>query len=127
NLLHNQVLHQQVVMLTVRIADHPHVPRSERFAVENFGTGFFRMTLHFGYMDAPNVPAALAHWGHLGELAGHGHLAGLALGAAAAVMAAALVVKGRDEAGQDEAGRDEGAGDPAPGADGEPEGETADA
>ena len=73
------------------------------------------------------VPAALAHWGHLGELAGHGHLAGLALGAAAAVMAAALVVKGRDEAGQDEAGRDEGAGDPASGADGEPEGETADA
>jgi hypothetical protein len=73
------------------------------------------------------VPTALAHWGHLGELAGHGHLAGLALGAAAAVMAAALVVKGRDEAGQDEAGRDQGAGDPAPGADGEPEGETADA
>ena len=63
------------------------------------------------------VPAALAHWGHLGELAGLGHLAGLALGAAAAVMAAALVVKGRDE----------GAGDPAPGADGEPEGEPADA
>ena len=60
NLLHNQVLHNQVVMLTVRIADHPHVPRSERFAVESFGTGFFRMTLHFGYMDAPNVPAALA-------------------------------------------------------------------
>jgi hypothetical protein len=78
------------------------------------------------------VPAALAHWGHLGELAGHGHLAGLALGAAAAVMAAALVVKGRDEAGRDEAGRDEagredGAGDPAPGADGELKGETADA
>ena len=73
------------------------------------------------------VPAALAHWGHLGELAGHGHLAGLALGAAAAVMAAALVVKGRDEAGQDEAGREDGAGDPAPGADGELKGETADA
>ena len=73
------------------------------------------------------VPAALAHWGHLGELAGHGHLAGLALGAAAAVMAAALVVKGRDEAGQDEAGREDGAGDPAPGADGELKWETADA
>ena len=73
------------------------------------------------------VPAALAHWGHLGELAGHGHLAGLALGAAAAVMAAALVVKGRDEAGRDEAGRDEGAGDQAPGADGELKWETADA
>ena len=78
------------------------------------------------------VPAAMAHWGHLGELAGHGHLAGLALGAAAAVMAAALVAKGRDEAGRDEvgsneAGSNEGAGDPAPGADGQPEGKTADA
>ena len=78
------------------------------------------------------VPAAMAHWGHLGELAGHGHLAGLALGAAAAIMAAALVTKGRDEAGSNEAGSNEagsneGAGDPAPGADGQPEGETADA
>ena len=78
------------------------------------------------------VPAAMAHWGHLGELAGHGHLAGLALGAAAAVMAAALVAKGRDEvgsneAGSNEAGSNEGAGDPAPGADGQPEGKTADA
>jgi hypothetical protein len=84
-----------------------------------------------------DMPAAMAHWGHLGELAGHGHLAGLALGAAAAIMAAALVAKGRDEAGRDEvgsneagsneAGSNEGAGDPAPGADGQPEGKTADA
>jgi hypothetical protein len=74
-----------------------------------------------------DMPAAMAHWGHLGELAGHGHLAGLALGAAAAVMAAALVAKGRDEAASDEAGSNEGAGDPAPGADGQPEGKTADA
>ena len=68
------------------------------------------------------VPSALAHWGHLGELAGHGHLAGLALGAVAAVMAAALVVKGRDEAD-----RDEEAADPASGADGDRDGEPADA
>ncbi len=74
-----------------------------------------------------DMPAAMAHWGHLGELAGHGHLAGLALGAAAAIMAAALVTKGRDEAGSNEAGSNEGAGDPAAGADGQPEGETADA
>ena len=79
-------------------------------------------TMMFG-----GVPAAMAHWGHLGELAGHGHLAGLALGAAAAIMAAALVVKRRNEAGSNEAGSNEGAGDPAPGADGQPEGEAADA
>ncbi|MWV11024.1 potassium transporter Kup [Pseudomonas sp. R-28-1W-6] len=59
NLLHNQVLHQQVVMLTVVIADHPHVPLTRRFEVDRFDEGFFRVILHFGYMDDPNVPAAL--------------------------------------------------------------------
>ena len=47
-------------------------------------------------------------------------------------MAAALVAKGcdeagRNEAGSNEAGSNEGAGDPAHGADGQPEGKTADA
>jgi KUP system potassium uptake protein len=59
NLLHNQVLHQQIVMLTVAIADHPHVPLAKRFEVDSFGEGFYRVVLHFGYMDEPNVPAAL--------------------------------------------------------------------
>ncbi|MGB4074364.1 potassium transporter Kup [Pseudomonas sp.] len=59
NLLHNQVLHQQVVMLTVNIADNPHVPVARRFEVDSFGEGFYRVVLHFGYMDEPNVPAAL--------------------------------------------------------------------
>lgn len=64
NLLHNQVLHQQIVMLTVHIADHPHVPLAKRFEVERFGEGFFRVVLHFGYMDEPNVPGALAQNPH---------------------------------------------------------------
>ena len=47
---------------------------------------------------APHVlvagPAA-AHWGHLADLGGHAHWAGLALGAAAAALAAGLAVAGR--------------------------------
>ena len=40
---------------------------------------------------------AFAHWGHLGELAGHGHLVAAGLAAAAAVAAAGLaVVKPQD-------------------------------
>lgn len=40
---------------------------------------------------------ALAHWGHLGELAGHGHLVAAGLAAAAAVAAAGVaVVKPQD-------------------------------
>ncbi|MEX5352607.1 potassium transporter Kup [Pseudomonas juntendi] len=59
NLLHNQVLHSQVVLLTVVSEDRPRVPEHERFEVEAYGDGFFRMLLHFGFMDEPDVPAAL--------------------------------------------------------------------
>ncbi|MFF7708005.1 KUP/HAK/KT family potassium transporter [Pseudomonas sp. NPDC007930] len=60
NLLHNQVLHEQVVLLTVVNEDTPRVPREQRFEVEAYGEGFFRVLLHYGFMDEPDVPAALA-------------------------------------------------------------------
>jgi hypothetical protein len=59
--------------------------------------GVASVTMLFGGMSG-----ALAHWGHLGELAGHGHLIGAAFGAAAAVLAAALVIKGRVQADSEE-------------------------
>ncbi|MBA1192671.1 potassium transporter Kup [Pseudomonas entomophila] len=60
NLLHNQVLHSQVVLLTVISEDRPRVPEAERFEVLAHGNGFFRVLLHYGFMDEPDVPAALA-------------------------------------------------------------------
>ncbi|PVZ20715.1 MULTISPECIES: potassium transporter Kup [unclassified Pseudomonas] len=60
NMLHNQVLHEQVVLLTVVNEDAPRVPRDQRFEVENYGEGFFRVVLHYGFMDEPDVPAALS-------------------------------------------------------------------
>jgi KUP system potassium uptake protein len=59
NLLHNQVLHEQVVLLTVMAEDSPRVAEERRFEVEAYGEGFFRVTLHFGFIEEPNVPAAL--------------------------------------------------------------------
>ncbi|MCT8188467.1 potassium transporter Kup [Pseudomonas monteilii] len=59
NMLHNQVLHSQVVLLTVVSEDRPRVPEHERFEVEAYGDGFFRVLLHFGFMDEPDVPVAL--------------------------------------------------------------------
>jgi KUP system potassium uptake protein len=67
NLLHNQVLHEQVVLLTVVYEDSPRVPTSRRFEVEGYGEGFYRVVLHFGFMDEPDVPAALKLC-HLDEL-----------------------------------------------------------
>jgi len=40
---------------------------------------------------------ALAHWGHLGELAGHGHMIAAGLGAAVIAGLAGLAVRGRQE------------------------------
>ncbi|MCF5706844.1 potassium transporter Kup [Pseudomonas syringae] len=60
NMLHNQVLHDQVVLLTVVYEDSPRVPVQQRFEVESHGEGFFRVILHFGFIDEPDVPAALA-------------------------------------------------------------------
>ncbi|MEE5079263.1 potassium transporter Kup [Pseudomonas alliivorans] len=67
NMLHNQVLHEQVVLLTVVYEDSPRVPAQQRFEVESYGEGFYRVILHFGFIDEPDVPAALALC-HLAEL-----------------------------------------------------------
>ena len=59
NLLHNQVLHEQVVLLTVVTEDSPRLPENRRYEVDEYGEGFFRIILHFGFMEEPDVPAAL--------------------------------------------------------------------
>jgi KUP system potassium uptake protein len=67
NLLHNQVLHEQIVLLTVASEDLPRVLPERRFEVEAYGDGFFRVILHFGFMEEPDVPEALRLC-HLNEL-----------------------------------------------------------
>jgi len=59
NLKHNKVLHQRVILLTVRTANVPHVLLSRRVEVEELGQGFFRITAHFGFMDQPDVNSIL--------------------------------------------------------------------
>jgi KUP system potassium uptake protein len=60
NMLHNQVLHEQIVLLTVLSEDTPRVPAQQRVEVEAYGEGFYRVILHYGFMDEPDVPGALA-------------------------------------------------------------------
>jgi KUP system potassium uptake protein len=55
NLKHNQVLHEQVVLLTVKVAPRPRVPDSERVEIHDLAPGFKAMTLSFGFMETPNV------------------------------------------------------------------------
>jgi KUP system potassium uptake protein len=60
NLKHNQVLHEQVVLLTVRVASRPRVPDAERVEVHDLAPGFKAMTLSFGFMETPNVAKGMA-------------------------------------------------------------------
>ena len=55
NLKHNQVLHETVVLLTVKVAPRPRVPDAERVEVHDLAPGFKAMTLSFGFMETPNV------------------------------------------------------------------------
>ncbi len=60
NLLHNQVLHERVVLLTVVTEDSPRVAPSQRLEMHEHGEGFYRVILHFGFSERPDVPRALA-------------------------------------------------------------------
>lgn len=67
NLLHNKVLHERVFLLTVVIEDVPYVPTDRCLSVETLGNGFFRILVHFGFRDFPDVPAVLARLPSVGE------------------------------------------------------------
>nr|WP_066585729.1 potassium transporter Kup [Sphingomonas pruni] len=60
NLKHNKVLHERIILLTVKIADVPFVRQAERVKLEHLGHGFHRLVLRYGFMEEPDVPAALA-------------------------------------------------------------------
>jgi len=60
NLKHNQVLHQRVILLTVKVEDVPHVPAEKRVEIHAAGNGFFRTVLHYGFMEEVDIPRDLA-------------------------------------------------------------------
>ena len=61
NLRHNKVLHERVIILTVRTTQTPHVPPAERLTVRAARrSDLYNAALRYGFMDEPNVPEALA-------------------------------------------------------------------
>jgi KUP system potassium uptake protein len=60
NLKHNQVLHERVLILTVETREVPLVPESERVEIHEAGEGFYRLILHYGFMEEPDLPRDLA-------------------------------------------------------------------
>jgi KUP system potassium uptake protein len=67
NLKHNQVLHSRVLILNVKIEEVPHLSPEKRIEVHDAGEGFYRVILHYGYMEEVDIPGDLARVGTCGE------------------------------------------------------------
>ena len=48
------------MILTVVTENIPRVLPQDRVEIEQLGDGFMRVILHFGFMERPNIPKALA-------------------------------------------------------------------
>jgi KUP system potassium uptake protein len=59
SLKHHHVLHERILLLTIRTALLPRVPPEERLRFEPASQGAARAVLTFGYLDEPDVPEAL--------------------------------------------------------------------
>ncbi|MEA1013592.1 potassium transporter Kup [Sphingosinicella sp. LY1275] len=67
NLKHNKVLHERVVLLTVRIEDVPFVDEGDH-VLTDLGNGFYRLIVRYGFMQEVNVPVALQRLDNCGGL-----------------------------------------------------------
>jgi KUP system potassium uptake protein len=59
NLKHNFVLHEQTILVSVTFLPLPRVAEGQRVLVERVGHHFYRVKMFFGFMEEPDVPAAL--------------------------------------------------------------------
>ncbi|OHX12454.1 low affinity potassium transporter Kup [Chromobacterium sphagni] len=55
NLKHNKVLHERVVLMTVRTEDVPYVADDERLEVVQMSASFWRVMARYGFKEDPNV------------------------------------------------------------------------
>jgi KUP system potassium uptake protein len=55
HLKHNKALHEQVVLLTVRFESVPHAAGGGRFEIHEYHDRFWRVVLHYGFAESPNV------------------------------------------------------------------------
>ena len=62
NVEHNEILHEEVLILSIETMPAPHVPQAERLQINDLGYKEDRIiyvTARFGYMDQTNVPGLL--------------------------------------------------------------------
>lgn len=66
SLKHYKALHEQVVILSVKVFDVPYVPALDRVEVHHLSGNFAQVVVQYGFKDEPDIPAALALCGEAG-------------------------------------------------------------
>jgi KUP system potassium uptake protein len=59
NFMHNRVVHQHIVLLTVVTSDSARVAEADRFKLEDMDHGFVRLIGKYGFMEQPDAPRLL--------------------------------------------------------------------
>jgi len=59
NLVHNKVIHEQIVFLTVLNADIPTIPDESRVEVLPLGHGCFQVNVSYGFKETRDIPKVL--------------------------------------------------------------------
>jgi len=60
NLKHNHILHERVILMTVRTTTSPYVRDEERFTVTPLQGNFFVVEVSYGFFEEPRIPRILA-------------------------------------------------------------------
>jgi KUP system potassium uptake protein len=60
NLKHNQILHDNIIVLTVKTSSQPYVNDDERVHIDQPQADVATVQLTFGYMESPNIIRGLA-------------------------------------------------------------------
>ncbi|MBK7562984.1 MAG: potassium transporter Kup [Propionivibrio sp.] len=60
NLMHNKVLHERVLIISVKVFDEPYVPEIDRVEICKLKGDFYRVTVQYGFKDEPDIPLALS-------------------------------------------------------------------
>jgi KUP system potassium uptake protein len=55
NIKHNKLLHQLIVILTIKISKVPRIKDEERIVVEQHAEGFYKVIANYGFMEAPDI------------------------------------------------------------------------
>jgi K+ transporter len=60
NLKHNKVLHERVVLLSIKTLDIPRVPDDQRLEIRDVGHDFYTVVTRYGFVEEPDIWRVLA-------------------------------------------------------------------